>query len=97
VKVIWTEPADARLARIEAFVAEHNPAAAARLAERLVARSETLDRFPNRGRPVPEYPESDLRELIEGNYRIVYQVRGDTVEIVTVFEGHRQFPEEDLR
>jgi hypothetical protein len=44
------------------------------------------------GRTVPELPGIDLREIIEGRYRIVYRVQGKRVEIVTVFEGHRQFP-----
>jgi toxin ParE1/3/4 len=44
------------------------------------------------GRTVPELPESKLRELVEGNYRIVYRVRRKTVEILTVFESHRQLP-----
>jgi toxin ParE1/3/4 len=48
------------------------------------------------GRWVPELPESKLRELIEGNYRIVYRVRGKTVQILTVFEGHRRFPASDV-
>jgi hypothetical protein len=38
----------------------------------------------------------DIRELIEGNYRIVYQVFADRLVILTVFEGHQLFPEEKL-
>jgi plasmid stabilization system protein ParE len=45
---------------------------------------------------VPELPRSDLRELVEGNYRIVYRVRGRVVEVITVFEAHRRLPEKDL-
>jgi hypothetical protein len=35
----------------------------------------------------------DIRELIEGNYRIVYQVFADRLVILTVYEGHQLFPE----
>ncbi len=48
------------------------------------------------GRQLPEVSGSDLRELIDGNYRIVYRVRKKNVEIITVFEAHRLFPECDL-
>lgn len=48
------------------------------------------------GRAVPELPESELRELVEGNYRIVYRVRGKRVQVLTVFEGHCRFPADDL-
>ena len=41
------------------------------------------------GRQVPEFGRKDLRELIVRNYRIVYHLTADRIEIVTVFEGHR--------
>ena len=44
------------------------------------------------GRVVPEYRRADLREFVEGNYRIVYLARTQTIEVLTVFEGHRLFP-----
>jgi plasmid stabilization system protein ParE len=49
-----------------------------------------------RGRHVPELPGSPLRELTEGNYRLVYRIREGVVEVLTVFEGHRLLPREDL-
>jgi hypothetical protein len=37
--------------------------------------------------------EPRLRELIVRPFRVVYRVRVDLVEIVTVFRGSRAFPE----
>ncbi len=48
------------------------------------------------GRKLPEMLQGPLRELIEGNYRIVYRVVGETVEILTVFERHRLLREDDV-
>ncbi len=45
---------------------------------------------------VPEFSREDMRELIEGNYRIVYQVFPDRLVVLTVFEGHRFFPEKTM-
>jgi plasmid stabilization system protein ParE len=95
-RLIWTETAFARLLEIEDYVADDDPAAAIRLVARLIARGEALTRFPNLGRKAPELPKSDLREQVEGNYRIVYRERPGLVEILTVFEGHRRFPLGDL-
>jgi len=92
VQVRWTDEAFARLAEIEDFVARDNPTAAVRLIARLVARGEALAAFPRRGRNMPEHPGSDLREVIEGNYRLVYRIRPTVVEVLTVFEGHRLPP-----
>jgi plasmid stabilization system protein ParE len=96
VKVRWTEQAFTRLADIEDYVGADSPTAAQRLSARLVRGASTLARNPNLGRRVPELPGSGLRELIDGNYRIVYRVRPPRVEILTVFEGHRRFPLADV-
>ncbi len=96
MKVIWSARALMRLLQIHDFVAGDDSAAAARLSERLFARAEALSSLPFRGRPVPEAPGRSLRELIEGSYRIIYRVDAGTVQIVTVFEGHRRFPREDV-
>jgi plasmid stabilization system protein ParE len=40
----------------------------------------------------PEYRRPDLRELIFQNYRIVYRVKPDVVEIAAIVHGARLFP-----
>lgn len=97
MKVLWTEQALVRLAEIEAFVESQNPAAAVSLIARLVARGESLTKLWRRGRSLPELPSSSLRELVEGNYRIVYRHRRGAIEILTVFEGHRLIPFDDIK
>jgi len=97
VKVLWTEQAYERLIEIEDFIAADDPDAAARHTNELVGRAKRLAEFPQMGRTVPELPGSELRELIEGRYRIVYRIRASHVEILTVFEGHRQLDAEGLK
>lgn len=92
MKVRWTEQAFVRLAEIEDYIARDDPVVALEHTRRLTERSQVLADFPRMGRPLPELPGSDLRELIEGRYRIVYRLREDRVEILTVFEGHRLLP-----
>ena len=96
MKVVWTEQAFLRLVEIEDFIARDNPQAADKIVAKFVERAEVLTKFPQVGRKVPEVPGSNLRELIEGNYRIVYRVRKEVVEIITVFEAHRMLPDDDL-
>jgi hypothetical protein len=40
---------------------------------------------------VPEWESKDVREVFLRNYRIVYRLQKDSIHILTVFEGHRQF------
>lgn len=73
VKINWTNLAidDLQAAREYAMT---SPVFANRLVERLIARADVLATFPNSGRQVPEFGNPRIRELIEGNYRIVYRV-----------------------
>jgi plasmid stabilization system protein ParE len=89
VRVRWSATALARLVEIEAHIALHDPLAAQRVVDRLLDSGDALDRFPRRGRLLPELPESGLRDLVVRGYRIVYRPSERSVEILSVFEGHR--------
>jgi plasmid stabilization system protein ParE len=41
---------------------------------------------------VPERNDPEIREVIASPYRVVYRLRGATVEIVTVFRASRVLP-----
>jgi plasmid stabilization system protein ParE len=98
MKVVWTEQALIRLIEIEEFVAADDPAAAIELTAKLIARGQALTKLWRRGRHLPELPSAaNLRELMHGNYRLVYRIGVEAIEILTVFEGHRRLPREDLR
>jgi toxin ParE1/3/4 len=96
LKVIWSEQALARLVEIQDFIARANITAAEQLIHRIVARGDGLAKFPEMGRAVPELPGTGIREVIEGRYRIVYRIQAKVVQVLTVFEGHRQFPTEEV-
>ena len=85
-----------RLVEIQDFVVRANPTAAERLIHRIVERGDGLSKFPEMGRTVPELPGTGIREIIERHYRIVYRIQAKVVQVLTVFEGHRLFPTEDV-
>lgn len=89
MKVIWTVEAIERLKEIDAYISQDSPSAAAKFIDLLFERGDSLADFPQSGRKVPEYDLEDYRELIEGNYRIIYRVKTEVVEIETIFESHR--------
>jgi toxin ParE1/3/4 len=57
------------------YVELRAPVAARRLAQRIMTRIRSLRRFPGAGGFVPEDELRRYRELIEGNYRIIYRVQ----------------------
>ena len=89
MKLRWTERARQDLIEIGRYIAQDQPGAARRWVETLRNQARRAVEFPNSGRKVPEFDREDLREIIVRGYRIVYLLRGETVEVLTVFEGHR--------
>jgi len=92
--IIWSPQAIRDVASIRAFIAQDSPAYAELEARRIVAAVERLQTFPESGRHVPERRDPALREVIAPPYRIVYRLRSGLAEIVTVFRGSRQFPDQ---
>lgn len=91
IELVWSPRAVADLEEIRAFIAADSPAWAELTVRRLVAAVERLHQFSDSGRMVPERQSPILREVISGNFRVVYR-RGTTrVEIVTLFRGSRDF------
>ncbi len=91
----WSDRARGDLDAIGDHIAADNPVAAMRWIERLIADVERAAEMPLAGRVVPEYTDcQDLREMLRRTYRIVYRVRDESIEVLTIFEGHRLFPTE---
>ena len=96
MRLFWTETAKQDLQAIRRYIAADNPTAAERWVDRLRSRARNALHTPLAGRRVPELLRDDIQELIEGNYRIVYQVFENRLVVLTVFEGHHLFPQENL-
>lgn len=90
VKLIWTEQAINDLEDIGDYIAESSEKYAKLTVKRLYEKSDILKQFPQTGRIVPEKNEETVRELIEGNYRIIYEiVSEDLIYILTVYHSAR--------
>ena len=87
--LLWSPQAVEDVEAIRSFVARDSEHYANLLVERIVAAVDRLDSFPLSGRVVPEVGGESLREVVYGNYRIVYRVKPEVVEIVTVFHSAR--------
>jgi plasmid stabilization system protein ParE len=84
VNIIWSEWAIGDLKSIYDFIALDSEFYADRQIDRIINSAGHLAVFPNSGRVVPEFNNDTLRELIEGNYRIVYSILNEQVEIVRI-------------
>ncbi|MGE5315201.1 MAG: type II toxin-antitoxin system RelE/ParE family toxin [Acidobacteriota bacterium] len=89
MKIVWTKEAVHRLEEIEEYIAKDRPMAAEALIDDIIARVESLSDAPHKGRMVPELSHPNIREVIYKNYRIVYIVRRKSLNVITIFEGHK--------
>ena len=87
MRVIWRAGARDDRRRIFSYLAERNPAAAARLIEALILTADSLASFPDRGRPGRA---RGTRELVAASpYLLVYEVdrTAGAVRILRVWHG----------
>jgi len=55
--------------------------------DRLTRRSQQIAEFPFSGRRVPEYDVDQIREVIEGSFRIIYHIKADQIDVLAVIHG----------
>ncbi len=94
MKILWTDRSRRDLLAIGRYIARDNLKAARAWIERLRERARAAAEMPLAGRIVPERASDEVREVFVRNYRIVYRIRKDAIHVLTVFEGHRLFPED---
>jgi len=96
VKVVWTKESIDRLNEIESYIASDDLKAAIKFIDSVISLAESLSKNPERGRIVPEFSIKAIRELIYKNYRIVYLIKKNRIEVLTVFEGHQLLKKEEV-
>jgi len=96
VRVVWSPLAITRAAEAAGYIAQDRPGAAERWVKNLFDTVRSLSRFPERGRQVPEVGRSDIREILYGEYRVIYRVEARRIAILTVRHGRRQFDVNEL-
>jgi plasmid stabilization system protein ParE len=72
MRVVWSPLAVERVTEIAAYIARDRPRAAARWVELLFSRVGQVRDFARSGRRVPEVARADVREIVHGNYRIIF-------------------------
>ncbi|MBN2157738.1 MAG: type II toxin-antitoxin system RelE/ParE family toxin [Candidatus Lokiarchaeota archaeon] len=86
-EIIWMPQAIEDLEYITNYIGKDSSEYASLLMKKIFTSVETLKKFPKMGRVVPEFDKETLSELIIRNYRIIYQIKDNSVEFLTVFHG----------
>ena len=96
MKIIWSPLAIDRASEIAEYIALDKPAAAHNWINTLFSKVGQLMLSPKSGRVVPEIGDEQFREMIYGNYRIIYRIENKQLSILTIRHGKQILPTEDI-
>jgi toxin ParE1/3/4 len=97
VKIVWSPLSFERLENIYEFISNKDPAAAKNLINRIFERIESLTRYPERGRKVPEINRNEIREVFESEFRIIYKIEPKKILILTIRNFKQLLPKTDIK
>ncbi|MFA5322293.1 MAG: type II toxin-antitoxin system RelE/ParE family toxin [Smithella sp.] len=92
MKIVWSPLAIDRASEIAEYIAQDKPSAADKWINAVFSKVEKLASLPEIGRVVPEIKNEQFRELIYGNYRIIYRMEKKQISILTIRHGKQILP-----
>jgi plasmid stabilization system protein ParE len=96
VKIFWSPLAIERASEIAEYIAQDKPSAAENWIDTIFSKIDKLISSPEIGRIVPEIKNNQFRELIYGNYRIIYRIEKKQISILTIRHGMQILPIDEI-
>ncbi len=96
MKILWSPLAIDRASEIAEYIAQDKPSAAEKWIDTVFSKVEQLKSTPEIGRLVPEIRNDQFRELIYGNYRIIYRIEKELISILTIRHGMQILPIDEI-
>jgi addiction module RelE/StbE family toxin len=91
MRLVFAAAARADLQAIGDWIKNDNPGRALTFITELETRCTALLAMPRAHPLVPRYERHGLRRMPHGNYLVFYRVSNDTIEIVHVLHGARDY------
>ena len=94
-RIVWSRTAAQDLRSLVKYIARDNPARAEQFGYKVISNIDILQDHPHVGRIVPEFRQSELREIVVRPYRVIYRIKdsSEIIEIIRVWHAARNFPE----
>jgi len=90
--VVISETALEHLRAIREYIACNSPRNAKRVIDRIYRRFKQIEAFPEIGAVVERFGLPQIRQVVEGRYRIIYRIMPDGIEILAVRHGAQDWP-----
>ena len=91
VQIIWSKLAREDIKSIKEYISKDSEVYAKNTIIKIKKKVDLLIQNPNLGRDIPEVSNPIYREIIEGNYRIMFKKVDFEIQILTIFHGARAF------
>ncbi|MGD8208774.1 MAG: type II toxin-antitoxin system RelE/ParE family toxin [Desulfobacterales bacterium] len=96
MNIIWSPLAVDRASEIASYIALDKPSAADKWINTVFSKVEQLKSSPEIGRIVPELNNTQFREILYGNYRIIYRIGKNQISILTIRHGKQILPIDEI-
>ncbi|MBZ9787864.1 type II toxin-antitoxin system RelE/ParE family toxin [Psychroflexus sp. CAK57W] len=97
VRINWTYQAKSDLKDIAEYVSKDSKLYAKRQVLKIRYRTHILKSHTYSGRKLPEIQDEDIREVLEGKYRIIYRIVTKTrIDILTIHHAARDLRKRKL-
>ncbi len=96
MKIIWSPLAIDRTSEIAEYISMDNPIAANQWIDNIFEKVLILKLSPKMGRTVPEINRKEIREIIFGNYRIIYRIEKINISILTIRHTKQILPIDEI-
>ncbi|MEW6655027.1 MAG: type II toxin-antitoxin system RelE/ParE family toxin [Bacteroidota bacterium] len=96
MKIFWSPLALERLENIFEYISKDDSIAAQKMIERIFKKVESLSKFPERGRKVPEANREEIREVFESSHRIIYRIDKKRIYVLSIRNFKQLLPEKDF-
>lgn len=93
MRILFTPSGRRQFLEAIAYINRDKPSAAINFRKKAEKSLSRLKKYPESGRPLPEFPELPFREVIVSPYRFFYKIKDNDAWIVAVWHD-AQLPED---
>lgn len=93
MEIIFTDQFLGRVEKYSDYIALDDIPTALKWAREIFDRCDQLRSHPESGRIVPEFGRSEIRVLIHGNYRLIYEIKSKQIDVLTIWHTSQELPD----
>lgn len=94
MEIILTDRFLTRVEECTDYIALDHVPTAIEWAESVFDLCQKLSDQPESGRIVPEFKRPEIRELIHGNYRLIYELKTNQIDMLTIWHTRQMLPDD---